>query len=219
MNSLSDVDSFPADGWYEINGIAEPTTFRINCNKNNFEVSTITCDHTLPTVSYCFSEVKQKIKPEYAELSPADIIAIKKQGLTLTQEVCSPSFAYICDSSIQVLLAFPQVLTFPVIVIECTFILPEDEQNAVTTKHIHWHDLRPFVLQHPRVTFVLIHFSMRYKECDIVVFFKAEKELYKIDNVKVWAGNTFEQASLTSSCAAGAGAGSAMLCELCGKDV
>ena len=57
------------------------------------------------------------------------------------------------------------------IVIECTFLLPDHKQQAEQSDHTHWLHLEEIVKSNPDVTFVLIHFSLRYKNDEILKFF------------------------------------------------
>ena len=67
---------------------------------------------------------------------------------------------------------------------------PEDFVIAESNKHIHWDQLYPFVQSHSDRLFVLIHFSMRYEDDEIIEFFEKEKKEKGIENIKVWAGQT-----------------------------
>ena len=97
------------------------------------------------------------------------------------------------------------------IIIECTFLddfngdneslgFKVDSKEAMKIKeklniHITWSYLKPFILEFREVTWILIHFSCRYKENDIFKFFQMkEKEIIKetngkldLSNVVVWA--------------------------------
>jgi len=64
----------------------------------------------------------------------------------------------------------PEILNYPVIVIECTFLF-DHVQQAVQSDHSHWSQLEPYVQSHPNTTFILIHFSLRYKSDEIEKFF------------------------------------------------
>ena len=46
--------------------------------------------------------------------------------------------------------------------------------NAVETKHIHWSQLRNYVVDNPNIMFVLFHFSQRYRDEEITDFFQKE---------------------------------------------
>jgi hypothetical protein len=66
--------------------------------------------------------------------------------------------------------------TYPVVFIECTFFHPDHKEAAAGSLHLHWSDLRPFVLEHRDTTFVLIHFSKRYADEEIHAFFDNERK-------------------------------------------
>lgn len=69
--------------------------------------------------------------------------------------------------------------TYPVVFIECTFFQPDHKEAAASSLHLHWSDLRSFVLEHRDTTFVLIHFSRRYSDEEINSFFDKERELQR----------------------------------------
>jgi ribonuclease Z len=119
-----------------------------------------------------------------------EIAKIKKSGMCVTCEREVPSFAFICDTSISVLEKYPNILHYPIIFIECTFLYPEEISNCEATKHIHWEQLYPYIQTHSDQLFVLIHFSLRYEENEIIDFFENEKREKGIHNLKVWAGET-----------------------------
>lgn len=184
VNALEDQSEMPVDQWYQFWGCGGSSRFRLNFNKSPFEVDVVLCDHGVPTVSYCFSQVKSKLREEYVGLPGKDIAALRKAGTEVTKEVVSPAFAFICDTSIVVLERYPSILQCPIVIIECTFLFPEERENAVATKHIHWEELKPYIVGNPDVLFVLIHFSMRYRDDEILAFFAEQN----IRNIKVWAG-------------------------------
>lgn len=190
VNSLTEEKDMPAGHYYDFRGCTPGQKFLISCNKSPFQVEVVPCDHSIPTVSYCFDEIKTKLKAEYLGLPGKDIAQLKKSGAVITSEVFRPAFAYVCDTSIAVLDMSPQLLSYPYLFIECTFLFPEEVENAIQTKHIHWNSLRPYVESYPNTTFVLIHFSLRYKDAEILDFFSKERLIHNISNIKVWAGDT-----------------------------
>lgn len=66
--------------------------------------------------------------------------------------------------------------------VECTFLLDEDISNAEKTKHIHWINLRPIIVEHPENIFILYHFSKRYNGEVVRDFFSN----VGIDNIIPW---------------------------------
>ncbi|CAD7959910.1 unnamed protein product [Amoebophrya sp. A25] len=79
------------------------------------------------------------------------------------------------------------------IVIECTFLATggmteEDaDREAVKRTHTSWGHLRKYVLGHPECTFVLVHFSRRYKDEQIKEYFVKEQMKWNyFTNVVLW---------------------------------
>ena len=137
----------------------------------------------MPCVGYLFYEKKKKLKGEYSKLSGKEIGALRKEGVEVQEEILSPIFAYLGDTSHD--LFFPSnddfntlLVHFPVIIVECTVLSSEEiDPNETSARgHIHWDQLRPVVQSHPNILFVLIHFSTRYKSEYINQFFKSLKE-------------------------------------------
>lgn len=167
---------------YTFQGL-EPGQHRVNFNNNPLEVHVIDCDHSVDTISFGFSLIKNKLKPEYQGLG-RKIKELRDSGVEVTTEVLVKQFAFICDTSIHVFDMHPEILEYPIIFIECTFLMPEDIDNAEKTKHIHWLQLEPYVRAHPDVTFMLFHFSLRLGSDETIrEFFRG----LNIHNVLCWA--------------------------------
>jgi ribonuclease Z len=154
------------------------------------KVEIIKCDHGVPCVGYGLIENRIKLKPEYEHLQGKEIGVLKKLGIDINYKVDFPFFCYLGDTSHEVL-KDKRIEKYLTLMIECTFILPDEHNNAILTKHIHWEYLKPYVLTHPNTNFILYHFSQRYKPEQIKEFFDNEffdKESNEIiiSNVKVW---------------------------------
>lgn len=171
------------DGYYVYNGKTANDMFNIVCNKADIIVQVFRCDHCIPTIGYGFSEQKQKLKPEYAGISGKEIARLRQSGVEITQTIAFKRFAYVCDTTIKVFDANPNLLEYPVIFIECTFLYEDEYEMSKGKKHIHWKDLKTIVLEHSDKTFVLFHFSQRYKDAEIRDFFEKEA----VNNVVCWA--------------------------------
>ena len=167
-----------------------PSSFRMNVKKIAYEVDVVNCDHTVPTVGYCFSEIRQHLKEEHVGKDRTEIIRMKSEGVEVSEELKVRLFAYICDSSISVLESNPVILQYKIIFIECTFLYPEEEEQARLCKHIHWNQLMPYVISHPSSLFVLFHFTLRHEEEEIINFFENVRRESGINNIKIWVGDT-----------------------------
>ncbi|ETO27505.1 hypothetical protein RFI_09629 [Reticulomyxa filosa] len=156
--------------------------FRIN------DASLMICHHSVPCLGYKFDEKKKVRKPEYANITKKeDFIALRKQNVDVNMEVWEKKFVYVGDTSITVLHTNKDLFLYPIIIIECTFLHEEEKiQDKIEHDgHILWKDLKPFVLKHSDITWVLIHFSCRYDEHEIVEFFQNEQnELLKTQKIQ-----------------------------------
>lgn len=184
-NSSMDIEN-PKDKWYKFYPMIPNTSFEISMNNNPYRIEVFNCDHSVPTVSYGINTIKQKLKDEYKGLTGKEIVELKKSGIEITQTVITPILAYLCDTSCVALETNPNLFTYKTVIVECTFLYPEHLENAQLTKHIHWDELKPYIITHSKITFVLIHFSLQYKDAEIDEFFKKES----LPNIKIW--NSFE---------------------------
>jgi ribonuclease Z len=146
--------------------------------KDPYYVQVYKLDHSVPTSGYGIHKMKKKIHPEYANLTGKEIVELKKQGKSISYDVDTPMLVYLCDTTTKVLDDYPEIFDYQNVMIECTFLLNEDEKS----KHIQWTDLKPYIIAHPNTQFTLIHFSMRYKTKFIKEFFEKED----IQNVRPW---------------------------------
>jgi ribonuclease Z len=177
VNALRHVKEIPDR--YVFHPVEPHTEFPVTVRNNPHRVEIFECDHGIPTVSYGIKVVRNRLKDEYKELPGKEIGLLRKQGVEVTREVVIPTLAFLCDTTIRVFELNPSVFNYPTIMIECTFLRQEDVNNS---KHICWNELKPVILSHPENMFVLIHFSMKYKDEEIKTFFEGEG----VSNIKVW---------------------------------
>lgn len=154
-------------------------------NKNLLDVEIIKCYHRIPTISYGFGLKKKKLNPKYIGLKGKEIVELKK-GVDISIEVVKKIFCFICDTSIKVFDENPFIFNYSTIFIECTFIKEGEEELATKKNHIHWNQLKPYVLSHPDITFMLFHFSLKYKDEEIKEIMEVKFEKEGINNVELW---------------------------------
>jgi ribonuclease Z len=153
----------------------------ISIKKMPYAIDIIRSFHTVPCVSYGFSEIRTKLKPEYLSILQKDIEAIKLSGVQITDTVEVPQFCFVGDTDERI---FGNLILekFPTIIIECSFLYPEHIKHAKDDKHMHFNNMKEYIISHPDITFVLIHFSSRYTDEEIREFFKDKK----LDNMVIW---------------------------------
>jgi len=92
---------------------------------------------------------------------------------------------FLGDTS-KIVLENENIYKYKTIMIECTFILDEELEQADITQHMHWNYLKPYVEKYPDITFVLFHFSQRYKRTEIESFFEIQKVDNNLNNIITW---------------------------------
>jgi ribonuclease Z len=151
--------------------------------QNEYALQVYNLHHSAPTCGYGLGQYRKKLKPEYADKTGKEIADLRKQEIDVHRRVFVPLLAYLCDTSIQVFQTYPSLMNYPILVVECTFLEQDLYMLAQNSQHIHWSDLKPFILENPRTTFILIHFSVRYSDEDLDNFFGNDNLL---PNVILW---------------------------------
>ena len=185
-------------GSVHLHPVSEGDTVALG-KRGAYRVQVVECVHKVPCVGYCFSERKNRLKPEFATLKD-DLVAAgraaefgalmaekRKQGIAVNEEVFEPRFAFLGDTHASVFARHPWVLEYPVVITECTYLDDSQKERADRVGHTVWRDLEPVVRAHPDTTFVLIHFSLRHSDRQVVEFFEREMQKGGLDNVVVWA--------------------------------
>jgi ribonuclease Z len=152
----------------------EPVILRKETIKNfKFEIEIIKSSHTIATTGYGITECRTRLHPDYEHLkgNQEAINELKSRKIDVNQEVKFHHVCYLGDTDHRVL-ANPQLEKYRTIIMECTFLHDEDAKHAKEKKHILLSKLLPYIQAHPHITFMLCHFSTKYKDRDVVQFFK-----------------------------------------------
>ena len=165
---------------YKLNPMEPGTEFILNIKQKKFKIEIIKCYHIIDCVGYGIIEIKSKLKKEYSGLTNKEIVDLKKQKIEICDEIENPVFCFLGDTSKEIL-DDKTIEKYKNIMIECTFLVEEDIEQANKTTHMHWNYLEPYIKNHPDNTFILYHFSRRYKKKFIEEFFK---DTYK--NIIPW---------------------------------
>jgi len=161
---------------------------------DTMRVTVVDCVHAVPCIGFCIEEQRAKLKAEYQKLSGKEIGALKKSGTEVSENTFTPLFVYLGDTSTEVFEKNPHLFDYPVIIVECTFFHQENgiHERAKRDGHVHWDSLKDIVISHPKITFVLIHFSLRYKESEIYQFFdelvSRPVDPLNLDNIVIFVG-------------------------------
>jgi len=135
--------------------------------RNDLELRVLPGRHRVPTVGYLFSEVRLKLLPELEGTPGLEIAERRARGEAVTRREEIPLLAYTGDCSSDVFDAAPELFDARVLLIECSFVLPEDVSRAREYAHIHLDDLSARAGEFRNEAIVLTHFSQRYRPDEI----------------------------------------------------
>jgi ribonuclease Z len=135
--------------------------------RNDLELRVLPGRHRVPTVGYLFSEVRHKLLTELEGLPGPEIAERRARGESVTRREEIPLLAYPGDCSPDVFDAAPELFGARVLLIECSFVLPEDVDRAREYAHIHLDDLAARAGDFRNESIVLTHFSQRYTPAEI----------------------------------------------------
>ena len=117
--------------------------------------------HRSDSLGYAVIEVRHKLKSEYVGLTGPEIVALKKEGVEITDRVEIPLVAFLGDTAPADYSALPCVAQAKVLLIECTFFEDEHRDRARQGKHLHVHDLPGILEGMKNERIVLIHVTRR----------------------------------------------------------
>lgn len=175
--------------------------------RRGHHVRVVECEHKVPCVGYAFSQRSKTLRPEFEELRQSLVREGKggefgrvmarnrEEGIEVDAEIRRPLFAFLGDTHTNVFERNPWLFDYPVIITECTFLEDTELERANRIGHTVWSRLRPVVEANPRTLFVLIHFSLRYSDQQVLAFFRRQGAS-RPDNVLLWvhpAGHLPEQ--------------------------
>jgi len=135
--------------------------------RRDLELSVLPGRHRVPTVGFLFSEVKHKLKAEFADRPGHEIARLRDQGIEVTRREEIPLLAYPGDCGVEIFDAAPQLFEARVLLIECSFVRAEDVPRAREYSHLHLQDFLDRADLFRNEAIVLTHFSQRYTRGEI----------------------------------------------------
>jgi ribonuclease Z len=135
--------------------------------RNDLELTVLPGRHRVPTVGYLFSEMRHKLRDDLAGKEGSEIAALRASGVEVTRPERIPLLAYPGDCSAEIFDVCPELFTARVLLLECSFVLPEDRDRAREYGHIHLDDVLANASRFQNEAVVLTHFSQRYSTEEI----------------------------------------------------
>ena len=179
--------------WYPVQHSQEIPLHLGKKGSGTYIVRPVEVMHTVSTLGYIIYERRKRIVPEIMDKLASEcndkkelgrmIQASRANGDKVDETFDIPICAFVCDTSAKALTTGAnamQILASPVIIIECTYLEESFTAEANRKGHVVWSgedglcpivQERLFFVDSPPVTFVLIHFSLRYSDSEIRDFF------------------------------------------------
>jgi len=154
--------------------ITQSSHYNFMNGKDKWVVEPIKCSHGIESIGFGFSVEKIKLKEEFSTLNGFGIKKLKDEGIEITYKKIEPIFLFLGDTNKNIL-SNQQIYKYPTIIIECTYIYEDEIKLAKLNKHIHWLDIEETIKTHKSTQFILIHFSMKYRNEEIDSFFDKQK--------------------------------------------
>jgi ribonuclease BN (tRNA processing enzyme) len=153
---------------------------QITIHNKLIEIDAFRMDHTIDTIGFGISEIRNKLKEKYQGKTQQELIEIKKTD-NLMEPIKFPLLFFGGDTSNMALEYLPFHI-YPVIVIESTYLNIDHIEKAREKKHLIITDLEMYFAKYITTQFVLIHFSCIYKIDEIKEYQKMYEARYS--NVK-----------------------------------
>lgn len=125
-------------------------------------VSVFATKHTIPSLGFLVWERRKKLKPEYHTLSGEEIRDLRLAGHEVSAEIRIPKVAYLGDTSPAGLDAFPDVYRAEILIMEMTFVAPQERPERIHKYgHTHLDDIVARADRFENEVIVASHFSTR----------------------------------------------------------
>ena len=106
-----------------------------------YVVTVVETKHTVPSLGYLVWQRRNKLKPEYQELSGEEIRDLRLSGVEIAEEKRVPLLGYLGDSSPPGLDNNPDMYQAQILIAEMTFVAPAHRKDKIHKNgHMHLDD-------------------------------------------------------------------------------
>ncbi|GHV10665.1 MBL fold metallo-hydrolase [Fibrobacterales bacterium] len=135
--------------------------------RKDLDVLAFPVKHSIPAFGYTIFAKKKKLKKEYLNCGQEQIVALKKNGTEITDNIQEPLISFMGDCLGESLWEERHIWNSPVVVCECTFLDTDEEGMARKKGHTHIDHLARILSKVGSCNcekLVLTHFSMKYSK-------------------------------------------------------
>jgi ribonuclease Z len=142
--------------------------------RRDMEMTFFATDHWVPTLGTRIIWHKRRLRLEYRHLPETEIARRQRAGEILTEDVASHILSYCADSGPALIRDRPEIFSSEIVMLECSFFKPGDQERAARYGHTHIDDLRPHLGDFSCRHLVLLHASRRHRMREIEAFLDDE---------------------------------------------
>jgi len=135
--------------------------------RHDLDVDVIAGSHRVPCAGYVFCELRRKLRPDLAGKPGEEIARMRESGIEVTEAVRTPLLCYPGDCDAGIFEAAPEIFRARILLLECTFIRPGEEEKAARYRHLHLSDIAARERDFENEAIVLTHFSAKYAREEI----------------------------------------------------
>lgn len=130
--------------------------------RKDLVMSAFRVDHRIPTLGFCASESRGRLRPEWAGKSEAEIRTAAAAGERVKETVWRPLVAFCGDTAKGVFeLAPPEVWKAKVLLLECSFVEERDRERSKDWGHLHLDEIAEQADRFENEVLVLTHITLR----------------------------------------------------------
>ena len=133
----------------------------------------------VPAVSYGLYRSKNRLKEEFQSLPKSELGELIQKDVKITESYNEGLLFYTGDTTIDLLRTrWEEILPkYRHVIHEVTFLgQPSSEMDNSSKQkgHTHYSLLHPWILAFPQVTFICVHWSLRYSREDVLDYFETQ---------------------------------------------
>lgn len=129
--------------------------------RRDFVIRAVATHHGGPSLGYVLVNVREKLRPEFTQLTGEQIAELRRQGVEIQYKLEVPMVAYLGDTSYGEVFDNEHVMTAQVLLCECTFFDPGHKAKAKAGKHMHIEDFVKVLAKSRNEHVVVLHTSRR----------------------------------------------------------
>jgi ribonuclease Z len=130
-------------------------------------VEAFATDHVVPSLGFHLRRAKRRLAPAFAGLPPAELIALRQQGVDTAEVVEEDWLSYCGDTGPRLFDMEPRLFASRVLMLECTFLGEAQRDKGGRFKHLHLDDIAARAGELCNEALVLHHLSRRHTVAEL----------------------------------------------------